>query len=435
MTAVPPRAPARGLAAALAAAILLVAWGCAPAARPASPAIRLIETVPVETSLGNPDLTSAHEAWLELIRGAKASLDIEQFYVSRWPGEPLDDVLDAIGEAAGRGVRVRFVVDSRMHRTYPVTIDSLGTVPGIETRVIPMRDIAGGVQHAKFFIVDQETVVLGSQNFDWRALKHIHELGVAIRDERIAGAFAEVFEMDWNAADPDSARAAASVAAARDAARRAAPVPVPYRVAVAPGDTASVWPSWSPAGWIPDTTLWDRDAIVRVIDGARSEIVVQLLKYGTRSYGTTDSTLDVALRRAAARGVRVKMVVSDWETDGDEMKACQALARVPGVEAKLSTIPPWSGGYIPFARVDHSKYMVADTSVVWVGTSNWEPGYWFGSRNIAVTIAHRGLARDARRVFEASWTAPGAAPVSPDSTYAPKVHGEDPPEGATKYGG
>jgi phosphatidylserine/phosphatidylglycerophosphate/cardiolipin synthase-like enzyme len=422
-------------AAALACAALLAAGGCNRARVEAPPAVRLIETVPVETSLGNPDLEPAHEAWLGLIRGARRSLDFEQFYVSRWPGEPLDDVLDAIGDAAARGVRVRFIVDGRMHDTYPRTIDSLGTVHGIETRIIRMRDIGGGVQHAKFFIVDGETVVLGSQNFDWRALKHIHELGVVIRDARVAGAFAGVFEMDWNASDLDSARAAASVAAARDAARRAAPGPVPYRVARAQGDTVDVWPSWSPHGWIPDSTRWDRDAIVRVLDGARGEVVLQLLKYGPGSRGRGDATLDQALRRAAARGVRVKMILSDWQADGEEMTAYQDLARVPGIEARLSTIPEWSGGYIPFARVDHCKYAVADTTVLWIGTSNWEPGYWWDSRNVAVTLRHRGLARDARRVFEASWNAAGTAPVHPDSTYAPKIHGEEPPHGAVKYGG
>jgi phosphatidylserine/phosphatidylglycerophosphate/cardiolipin synthase-like enzyme len=418
----------------IAGALSAVAHGCTPAA-PRHPAVRLIETVPVETALGNPALHSAQEAWLELIEGATTSLDFEQFYVSTWPGEPLEAVLDAIGAAATRGVRVRFIVDSRMHGTYPHTIDSLGAVAGIETRILPMRDIAGGVQHAKYFIVDGETVVLGSQNFDWRALKHIHELGVVIRDRRVAGVFQEVFEMDWSAADPDSAAAAAAVAAARAKALTAAPHPVPFRVTRAPGDVVEIWPSYSPREFIPDSSLWDRDAIVRVLDGARSEIVLQLLKYGTVSYGRADTTIDGALRRAAARGVKVMMILSDWEADGHEMASLQSLARVPGIEARLSTVAPWSGGYIPFARVDHCKYVVADTSTTWIGTSNWEPGYWYGSRNLAVTMKHRGIAADARRVFEIGWNDAGTHPVNPDSTYAPKVHGEDPPEGMEKYGG
>ncbi len=428
------RTPLRAWLPCLAAVLAAFAAGCTrPEAAP--PAIRLIETVPVETSLGNPDLQSAHDAWLELIGGAQASLDIEQFYVSRWPGEPLDDVLDAVGAAAARGVKVRFIVDGRMHATYPRTIDSLGTVSGIETRVIPWKDIAGGVQHSKFFIVDGGTIVLGSQNFDWRALEHIHELGVIVRDHDVTGVFQQVFDMDWAASDPDSARGARAVAAAREAAATAAPHPVPYRVVRVPGDTVSVWPSYSPHGFIPDSTLWDRTAMVRLLDGARHEIVLQTLTYGTRSYGVADSTVDAALRRAAARGVQVRMLVSDWEKGSREMVSLQRLARVPGVEVRLSTIPEWSGGYIPFARVDHSKYAVADTATVWVGTSNWDPGYWWGSRNLAVTLESRALAGAARRVFEAGWSAPGAAPLDPDSTYAPKIHGEEPPAGAVKYGG
>lgn len=418
----------------VAACCALVLAGCvAPAPSPSTPPrIHLIETVPVETTIGHPGLQSAHAAWVQLIRGAETTLDLEQFYVSRWPGEPLDDILDAIGEAAKRGVRVRFMVDSRMHGTYPATIDSLGTVDGIEVRILPMRDIAGGVQHAKYFVVDGTTLVLGSQNFDWRALKHIHELGVVIRDERVARVFLDVFEMDWAAADPDTARARASAGAQR----LRAPHPEAIEVAVTPGDTAVVRPSYSPLEFIPDSSLWDRDAIVHIIDDARSEIVLQLLKYGTHSYGRTDATIDAALRRAAARGVRVMTILSDWQADGtEEMGEYQSLARVPGIEARLSTIPAWSGGYIPFARVDHCKYVVADTAKVWIGTSNWEPGYWFGSRNLGVTIVHRGIAADARRVFESSWSSEYTAPIVPDSAYAPRVHGETPPPGATKYGG
>ncbi len=345
----------------------------------------------------------------------------------------MDDVLHAIGQAVGRGVRVRLILDAGMYRTYPRVADSLAKVPGYAVRLIDFRRIAGGIQHAKFFLVDGRTTFLGSQNFDWRALKHIHELGVAIRDRRVAGDFGRVFELDWAAATPlgeppDTTRVA-----------RAAQVPhsrgsLPYRIAQAPGDTVWLWPSWSPRRFVPDTTLWDRDAIVRSLDRARHEIVLQVLTYSLGSRRERDDALDAALRRAAARGVRVRLVVSDWETGSSGLKELQALARVPGVEIKLSTVPEWSGGYIPFARVEHCKYFVADTLWTWVGTSNWSPDYFHGSRNLAVTMRNRALAEQARAVFEASWLAPGAAPLAPDSTYAPKVHGEEPPPGAKKYG-
>jgi phosphatidylserine/phosphatidylglycerophosphate/cardiolipin synthase-like enzyme len=403
-------------------------------ARAATQPVQLVETRPIESMLGNPSLPSALGTWVALFDGARKSLDIEQFYLSTWPYEPMDDVLGALGQAAKRGVRVRLLLDAGMYRTYPRTADSLAKMPGFQVRLVNYRRIAGGVQHAKFFLVDGETAFLGSQNFDWRALKHIHELGVAVRDRRVAGDFGRVFELDWAAAappgqPPDTTRVpqAAQVTHARGS--------LPYRIVQAPGDTVFLWPSWSPRRFIPDTTLWDRDLIVRTLDQARHEIVLQVLTYSPGSRGERDETLDAALRRAAARGVKVRLVVSDWETGSSGLSELQALARVPGIEVKLSTVPEWSGGYISFARVEHCKYVVADTLWTWVGTSNWSPDYFHTSRNLAVTMKNRALAQQARAIFEASWQAPGAAPLRPDSTYAPKVHGEEPPPGKTKYGG
>src|SRR5262249_51216694 len=164
---------------------------------------------------------------------------------------------------------------------------------------IDMKKVSGGgVQHAKYMIVDGEDVFVGSQNFDWRSLKDIHELGVRARDTRIAGLFARVFTADWDVATPVCgavgppplpARTAPGAVAPRVGGAvvppplpvRAAPLPaLPIRLVQAPGDTAAVWPTFSPRGHIPDDGLWDLDAVARLLDGARSEAVVQTLTYG-----------------------------------------------------------------------------------------------------------------------------------------------------------
>src|SRR5439155_12711690 len=176
------------------------------------------------------------------------------------------------------------------------------------------------------------------------------------------------------------------------------PGSLPYRIVQAPGDTVQLWPGWSPRSFIPDTGLWDRDLIVRMLDDAGHELVAQGLTYSPADRGRRDEALDAALRRAAARGVRVKLVVSDWETGSPALQSLQSLARVPGIEIKLSTVPEWSGGYIPFARVEHCKYAVADTAWTWVGTSNWEPSYFLGSRNVSATMRNRPLAAQARAI-------------------------------------
>jgi phosphatidylserine/phosphatidylglycerophosphate/cardiolipin synthase-like enzyme len=401
----------------------------AHAAPKITPAVQLVETVPIETTLGNPELIPTQTAWLEIIRGARHRLDIEQFYLSNLAGEPLEAVLAAIRDAARRGVRVRLLLDRHMHATYPQPADSLGLIHGIETRTIDFGALAGGVQHTKFMVADDETVLLGSANFDWRSLEHVHELGVLIRDARLARAFAPVFEADWELAlDPTAAAAHAALAGSARLAD------LPFAMLEARGDTVRVWPSYSPVGLIPDSTRWDRDAIVRLLDSARSEIVVQSLTYATSERRFYDDTLDQALRRAAARGVRVRLVISDWEAGGDAMRDLTSLSAVPGIEIRLSALPEWSGGYIPFARVEHCKYAVADSAAVWIGSGNWEPGYFHGSRNLAVTLENRALALAARRVFEASWRAASANRVSPSSHFTARIHGESPPPGHVKYG-
>lgn len=422
------------------AALLLTAAGLAcTRPQPGPPPIQLIETRPVEASLGDPSLPTALDTWLELIDSAETSLDFEEFYMSTWPGEPLEQVMAAIGRAVERGVRVRIILDSRMYSTYPQPADSLDALDGIDVRTIDLGRIAGGVQHAKFFVVDGGTVCLGSQNMDWRALKHIHELGVVLRDARVAGAFQQVFDMDWAAAgagenDPEADGAVLRQAGLAALGPRATAWPV--SIEMPDGREVGVRPSFSPKHFSPDSTLWDRDAIVELLDSAEREAVVQLLSYTIESYGMRDSTLDAALRRAAARGVNVRLLISDWQADSESrMRALQDLSAVSGIDAKLSYIAEWSGGYIPFARVDHCKFMVVDGSRVWIGTSNWGPGYFETSRNVAVTIEDPELAGRVRGIFETGWSDAAAIDVSPDGEYAPRTHGEEPPSGSTLYGG
>ena len=112
----------------------------------------------------------------------------------------------------------------------------------------------------------------------------------------------------------------------------------------------------------------------------------------------------------------------------------KALAMLPNVQVRISSVPDWSGGYIPFARVEHCKYAVADSSWLWLGTSNWEPSYFLTTRNVGLTVHHGDLARQARGVFEKDWTSPTAMPFGPDAQLVRRTHGAKAPEGVKVYG-
>src|ERR1043166_5559794 len=125
--------------------------------------------------LGDGSLPTALDEWVEMIQGARQEVDLEHFYLSTKSGEALDPVLDEIGRAAARAVRVRLLLDPGVHRTYPEPADSLARLPGVSARFVDYHRLAGGVQHAKFMVVDDREAWLGSQNLDWRSLSHIHE--------------------------------------------------------------------------------------------------------------------------------------------------------------------------------------------------------------------------------------------------------------------
>jgi phosphatidylserine/phosphatidylglycerophosphate/cardiolipin synthase-like enzyme len=401
-------------------------WSAAaPAApaTPAAPAIQLGETRPLETTLGDPTLPTAKDIWIDMIRGARKQVDLEHFYLSRKAGEALDPVLDEVGRAAARGVRVRLLLDRSMYRTYPQPADSLGKLANVSLRVVDYRRLAGGVQHAKFMVVDDREAWLGSQNLDWRSLSHIHELGARVTLEPAAKAIADVFETDWRAAD--------TTQAATPVDRKAARWPLAFSQ---DGERGQLWVSASPAKLDPPSVPWDRDVVIERVNAAKQELVAQVLSYGVGGHGRADSTLHRALLAAAGRGVKVKLIVSDWVIGGRGEDDLRALAATPNVEVRISQVPEWSVGYIPFARVEHCKFMVVDGEWLWLGTSNWDPSYFLSSRNLAITVHHAPLAKRVRAIFETSWTAPSAIPLAAGTTIAKRNHSETPPPGATLYG-
>lgn len=392
-----------------------------PQGKPA--AVQLGETRPVETALGDTSLPTAQELWVDMIRGAQKSVDLEHFYLSARRGEALDPVLDEIGRAAARGVRVRLLLDRGMARTYPQPAESLGAINGVSLRLVDFRRLTGGVQHAKFMIVDDREAWLGSQNLDWRALSHIHELGARITIEPVAKAIADVFETDWNAADTFLTRPPVDRG------------PVKWPVSFSQdGVGGKLWFGASPVNMNPPSLPWDRDLILERVNSAKKELVAQVLSYGVGGHGRTDSTLHRSLLAAARRGVKVKLIVSDWVVGGRGEADLRALAGTPNIEVRISRVAEWSGGYIPFSRVEHCKFMVTDGEWLWLGTSNWDPSYFMSSRNIGVTLRHRRLAAQVRGIFETSWQAPSAVALNDGVTLEKRIHSETPPPGAKFYG-
>jgi phosphatidylserine/phosphatidylglycerophosphate/cardiolipin synthase-like enzyme len=379
------------------------------------PGFELVYTAPVETTLAAPDLRNPADVWVEMIGSAKKSLVFGEMYAVSKPGEPLEPVIAALEKAGARGVKIRFMLEKKMLRASDeATIERLRKIKNLELRIYEFGKLGtDGIVHAKYFVVDGREAYVGSQNFDWRSLKHIHETGLRITDAKIVKQVARIFEQDWklsgllDAKKPVPAFEKDHNDALTAGARKAYLVAGP--------------PNILPAGVIPS-----EKEIVRLIGGAKKEIRAQVLDYSTTHRDKTPYlTIDKALRAAAARGVEVKLLVSHWSTEKPAIDALKALATVPHVEVRVATIPRAKEGKIPFARVNHSKIMAIDGKIAWVGTSNWSGGYLDKLRNLEVVVKNEKLAKRLAALHEQLWSSAYSAKVDPAKEYPKPDKGTD----------
>jgi len=376
------------------------------------PPLELVETMPVETTLEHADIPDAHVVWLEMIRGARTSIDLAHFYASDQQGSRLEPVVAALEAAAARGVVVRFLAEEKFVATYPQTLERLGSTAGIAVRRFDVAKAFGGVLHSKAIVVDGREAFVGSQNFDWRALEHIVELGLRVRAPQSVRAFAAIFECDWRVAGGTPLAAAL-------APLRALPAPLDEL------DGVRIETRFSPLLGIPGEPWWDLPELVERIDGASKTLQLQLLTY--RMVGRDEqyfAELETALRRAAARGVEVRILVADWCKRRGIVEGLQSLEPLEHIAVRFVTIPEHSSGHIPFGRVMHAKTLVADGARLWLGTSNWERDYFHESRNASVFIDGGALPQRVAALHEELWTSTYASEVDPSEVYVAPRYGE-----------
>jgi phosphatidylserine/phosphatidylglycerophosphate/cardiolipin synthase-like enzyme len=274
----------------------------------------------------------------------------------------------------------------------------LRRIPGAEVRSFDLAGVSNGILHAKYFLVDGREAFVGSQNFDWRALEHIHELGVRTTDERIVARLSELFAVDWRFAGEHQLPAL-----------RAAP-PLTARPAV---ELVASPPFLTPRDIRPSI-----DALVELLNGAKESVRAQMLTYspisGQDHYWPL---LDNALRAAAVRGVKVRLLVSDWVLGGRALPHLKALGLIPNLEVRVASIPEAAAGHIPFARTIHSKYLVVDGTTLALGTSNWEASYFDESRNVELLFRDSPLANQAAAIFDRLWNSCYAFALEPMKVY------------------
>lgn len=363
---------------------------------------QLVQSIPEGTGLEQVDLPFAKDVWPEMIRQAKRSVDLAEFYVTNTPGGYLEPVLRELEKAGARGVKVRIMLSALMLNEDQPSVARLRAIPGAEVRIFDFGVGKRGILHAKYFIVDGVDAFVGSQNLDWRSLQHIHETGLRFNAASLVAPLREIFEIDWEFC---KTRKLPSLP------KEAAPSALPSMELVA-----------SPPSLTPPSIRAALPALQELLGQAKTRIRIQLLTYSPVSGKTRFwPALDNVLRAAAVRGVTVQLLVSDWNLAPPAVDHLKSLTLIPNIEVRIASIPESDKGHIPFARVVHSKYMTMDGSVLWVGTSNWSEDYFADSRNVELILRNPALAAQGDRIFEQLWNSRYASRLDPTRTYALRV--------------
>ena len=380
------------------------------------PGFELVQTAPVETSLRSDDLRDPATVWSEMFDNAKTEIVIGQFYAVNKPGSVFDKVVERLAAAGKRGVKIRFLMDQKgVGLSEKPTLDQLRAIPNLELRILDFSKLTGnGIIHAKYMVVDGATAFIGSQNFDWRAFEHIHETGLRITDPKLAGQVLAVFNQDWRA---------------QALTEQGTAVPALNAITAAPNYRQETFLLASPNRYNPAGIGDSESGLPALLADAKNEVRIQLLDYAPLSYGPKGTrpyyaVIDNAVRAAANRGVKIKLMVSNWNLEQPAQAYLKSLAMLPNVEIRVVTIPMASSGFIPFARVIHSKTMVIDNQVAWVGTSNWAGGYLDLSRNMEVVMRNEKMAQRLAATQEQIWSSQYAQALDINKQYPKPVKGK-----------
>jgi len=351
--------------------------------------LELVESFPVGTDFDQADIRNTQEVWLELLDGAQEEILWQTFYLAHQDKKATGPVLEALMRAAKRGVKIKFLVDEKFRKTYPEPLLRLQATDNIEVRSSPVGRWLGAVMHAKMILVDGEVGFLGSQNFDWRSLEHIRELGILFRDASLVDFYSRVFAWEWDHFQLDSP-----------------PRDLPdLRSTSFSIQGQSLLATVSPNPLNADPSLADEYQILKLLHGAESSIKVALLSYSPVTHEGHEfyADLDNALRSAAVRGVKVEMLLSHWVEKDRAVDHILSLDALKNVQVRICRVPLTEEGEIPFARVHHSKYLVVDGARSWLGTSNWSKGYFHSSRNYGMVFTNGWVPARLDKLFDFDW--------------------------------
>jgi len=347
------------LVAALALALVAL-WTCGsgagkppvlpPAPAPAPAALAAVD------ALVDPDLEllvtpspEGHQPFVRAIDGARASIDMAMFHLTDL------EVTAALVRAAGRGVRVRVIVDGKglEAKANRAAFEQL-RAGGVEARA---SSAAFSITHEKAMVVDGQTAFVTAINLT-RDADRTRDLGIVTRRREIADAVEQLFETDWRNAE---------------ARGHATPRELPASLVVSP--TVS------------------RARLVALIGSAQHDLLVTVENLG-------DPQIDRALTDALARHVAVRVIVPMCDKNPNPLYNLPAARQLAAAGADARVMPAPETAETPYM---HSKMILVDGTTAYVGSVNFSANSTTKARELGIIFANPAAAAQIRTIFDADW--------------------------------
>ncbi|KAI2653867.1 5'-3' exonuclease PLD3 [Labeo rohita] len=353
--------------------------------------IVLVESIP-EGLVFNSSTThqSIYEAWLNLISGAQSSLDIASFYwtltnddthTHEATANQGEQILQELGQLSGK-VSVRIAVDKPSERK-PMDDIKFLTDSGADVRMVNMRELTSGVLHTKFWIVKE----LGAVVYDCSCLAK--DLG-------------KIFEAYWYLSQTKTVPAQwpekYSTLYNKD---------TPMQLSLN-GTDSSVYLSSSPPSLCAEGRTPDLQSVLSVIADAQQFVYIAVMNYLP--------TMEYSSHKRSFIFPTSSFTHTCWDSTNPIMiPFLRSLASLQDkskldVQVRLFTVPTNPRQkQIPYARVNHNKYMVTD-KVAYIGTSNWSGDYFVNTAGSALVVNQTSaqsisptVQEQLQAVFERDW--------------------------------
>lgn len=155
----------------------------------------------------SPDNSMGEGGVADVIGGAEESLDVELFYLRwYWKGQ-VSPLVRALLEAAGRGVKVRVLLDANGYNVeseddndeVAVRLNRLasGRDLPLQARLFPPGQEGPLKIHNKGLVKDSEEVLVSSMNWNYHGAYLNREVGLHLSSPNLASAFTTAFLEDW----------------------------------------------------------------------------------------------------------------------------------------------------------------------------------------------------------------------------------------------